>query len=137
MLKSAGFSEKIELSHWHEAWRERKHAQVIGSDGSIMEITRADEYIRIVALSKPGSAHRPFGLYWYRSHEHPERPKTDFHLSNDPPVCMSAASVARIIECISKGKRLPWWTWIVNSRLDAIVATYRSVVRRKTKGSPA
>jgi hypothetical protein len=122
MLKCACFSDKIESAHWDDDWRDRKHAQIVGHDGSILEITRADEYIRIVALANPQRINKPFAVYWFRSIEHAKRPKTEFYLSERMPVYMSSANVSRIINRIMLGKGRPWWTWTVNSRLTAIVA---------------
>lgn len=97
ILKSKGFVDKIHLWHWCEGWLMRKHTHVLGSDGSILEITRANEYIRIVASSIAPTMDRPFATYRLRSAEHPERPKTDFLSFDGTPLYMSAEEVRTYI----------------------------------------
>lgn len=125
ILRDAGFSERIEPQQWGEEWRERKHAQVIAPDGSILEITRADEYIRILALTLTKGP-EPFAVYWLRSKDYPERPKTEFYLSKRMPAYMSSAGVDKIINRIRKGKARPWWTWTASRRSKKYAAVNAS-----------
>lgn len=99
-LRAAGFSEKIEPAHWYGEWRKRMHVQIMGHDRSILEITRGNDYIRIVLLTC-GIAPKPFAVYWFCSDRYPERPKTEFHLSTSMPAYMDAARVERVINRIA------------------------------------
>ncbi|OGG79384.1 hypothetical protein A3A39_00550 [Candidatus Kaiserbacteria bacterium RIFCSPLOWO2_01_FULL_54_13] len=96
ILKSRGFSEKIELAHWGEDWPERRHFCISAPDGSILEITHANEYIRVVA-SDFAPKGKPFAIYRLVSDDYPMRPKTDFYLSRGLPTYMSRTEVTSLI----------------------------------------
>ena len=97
LLKANGYVDRIHSWHWNEGWLMRKHARTLGADGSILEITRANEYIRIVASGIAPTPERMCATYWLQSQECPTRPKTDFIRYEKPAVYMNAEEVAALI----------------------------------------
>ena len=97
MLMASGYAEAIHPWHWNEGWLMRRHVHILGSDGLILEITRAHEYIRVVGSSIAPTSERPYATYRLRSQEYPTRPKTDFVLHEAPATFMSAAEVTSLI----------------------------------------
>jgi len=104
-FKLAGFTDRINPKHWNEAWRLRRHVQVDGH-GSILGITIANEYIRIVRSNAAGP--RPFAVYQYRSQKYRERPKTEFYVRKLAPVFMNSAQVQRIVKHLTRRNRKKW-----------------------------
>jgi hypothetical protein len=96
ILKQKGFREEIEPKHWEEDWPERRHYGISASDGSILEITCANEYMRIVA-SRYAPKSKPFVVYRLTSEDYPMRPKTEFYLKCGLPRCMSRTEVISLI----------------------------------------
>lgn len=99
ILKSKGFTDTIHPWHWNEGWLMRKHAHILGADGSILEITRADEYIRISA-SGYAPSDKPYLVHRFISRKYPMRPKTDFYLKTGRPAYMSATEISTLISSI-------------------------------------
>lgn len=96
-LKSRGFRDTIETFHWGRGWKERRCAFVRGTDESILEIYRANEYIRIVALVHPRNQKKPYAVYRMVSTEYPERPKTEFFLGRCVVAYLSKRDVSNVI----------------------------------------
>lgn len=102
-LKLKGFSDRIESGHWGEHWRERRYVQVSAPDGSILEITRANEYVRIVTSDSARSTEKPFVVYCLISLAHSMRPKSKFYGSKRQPLSMSEAEVSELISILEQG----------------------------------
>ena len=97
ILKANGYADTIHSWHWNEGWLMRRHVHILSSDGSILEITCANEYIRIVGSNIAPTPERPYATYWLQSQECPTRPKTDFIRYEKPAVYMSADEVISLI----------------------------------------
>ena len=95
-LKKRGFDDKIKAEHWFGEWKDRKHVTLNGADSSILEITCANVYTRIVA--GPGApALKPFAFYRYVSTENADRPKTDWHFDSRPETYMDRSEVSALL----------------------------------------
>ena len=92
-LKKCGFDDKIKIDYWFEDWKSRKHAVINGADQSILEITFANMYIRVVA-DRAAPSEKPFAFYRYISNKNPNRPKTEFHADQDPEKYLNREEVS-------------------------------------------
>lgn len=101
-LMERGFTHKrIVPSHWTEHLHLRRHVDIIGTEGRIMEIWRGSEYIRIVA--KHVEEERViYEVARYVSREYPRCPKTDFFVLPYRPVSMIGREVRRMLSDISQ-----------------------------------
>jgi hypothetical protein len=92
-LRRRGFSDHIPVSQWGKDLWERRHVVVHGVDRSILEITYANVYIRVVADPR-AAPETPFAVARYVSYENADRPKTEFYLQDYLPEYMSAEALS-------------------------------------------
>ncbi len=71
----------------------RTSVDLIGADGSILEVIIGNRYIRVVDSKNPPTKERPFATFHICSREHPTHPKTDFFGYRDSPEYMNTAEV--------------------------------------------